>query len=111
MERVSEDHLWFVQVLDRMGSPCPKNFSWFVRSKLAGMGCPRNRAQLAYLAQNGIKTVVNLTEMSHYSEEAISHGITVHQIPIADYCSPSLVQIQQFMSLLDSTSEVSTSVL
>ena len=104
---IREDDLWFVQVLERMGTPSPKNFSWFVGSKLAGMGCPRNRAQLAYLAQNGIKTVVNLTEMNHYSEEATSLGIAVHQIPIPDYCSPSLVQIQQFMSLLDSTKEVS----
>ena len=103
--------MWFAQMLDRMGSPGPKNFSWFVGRKLAGMGCPRNEAQLAYLAQNGIRTLVDLTEMTCYSEQAENLGITVHQIPIPDYCPPSLIQIQQFMSLLDNTKEVSVIVL
>ena len=85
----------------------PRNFSWFVENKLAGMGYPKDEAELAYLAHKaGIKTLVNLTQTSNYVDQANELGISVHQIVIDDFCPPSLDQIQQFLSIVDNCKEV-----
>ncbi|KAL5460353.1 hypothetical protein EMCRGX_G033798 [Ephydatia muelleri] len=80
----------------------PRNFSWFVENKLAGMGYPKDDAELAYLARDaGIKTLVNLTEISNYADQAEELGISVHQIAIPDFYPPSIAQIEEFVSIVD----------
>ena len=87
----------------------PRNFSWFVENKLAGMGYPKDEVELAYLAHKaGIKTLVNLTQTNTYVDQAEELGIAVHQIVIDDFCPPSLAQVQEFLSILDKSKEVST---
>ena len=80
----------------------PRNFSWFVEGKLAGMGCPRDE-DIPFLKDQGIKTLVNLTSFSapNYIKSAEEHELTVHSITIQDFCPPTMEQIQQFISILD----------
>ncbi len=83
----------------------PSNFSWFVQGRLAGMGFPKG-TDILFLAQSGIKTLVNLTRDECYLEAAKDNGITVHIIYIPDFTPPSLQQINRFLELVDATKEV-----
>lgn len=72
----------------------PYRFSWFVEGKLAGMAWPRDH-QMEYLAQQGIKVLVNLTgEPTVYEPVAVDQGITCHCISIADFCPPTNDQVK-----------------
>ena len=85
----------------------PRNFSWFVENKLAGMGYPKDDAELVYLVRDaGIKTLVNLTEISNYADQAEELGISVHQIAIPDFYPPSVAQIEEFVSIVDKSNGV-----
>lgn len=78
----------------------PRNFSWFIENKLAGLGYPTNE-DMSFLTESGIKTLVNLTANSPtYNESATAHGITVHSINIQDFTPPTMSQIDQFLHIV-----------
>ena len=83
----------------------PRNFSWFVEGKLAGMAYPRE-TDLAFLAGQGIKTLVNLTPDDYYSGVAEQHGVQMKTIRVPAFEPPTLEQIREFLELVDSTKEV-----
>ena len=85
----------------------PRNFSWFVEGKLAAMGYPMNE-DLAFLAEQGIKTLIDLTGSCLYRESAVSHGFTVHSIAIQDFCPPTIEQIEDFLNIVDNAENVSS---
>ncbi len=87
----------------------PSNFSWFVEGRLAGMAFPKE-TDILFLAQSGIKTLVNLTGDECYLEAAKDNGISVHIICVPDFNPPSLQQINRFLELVDATKEVYHSV-
>ena len=86
----------------------PRNFSWFVEGKLAGMAYPRE-TDLAFLAGQGIKTMVNLTPDDYYSGLAEQHGVQMKTIRVPAFEPPTLEQIREFLELVDSTKEASSS--
>lgn len=86
----------------------PRSFSWFVEGKLAGMAYPRE-TDLAFLAGQGIKTLVNLTPDDYYSGLAEQHGVQMKTIRVPAFEPPTLGQIQEFLELIDSTKEASSS--
>ena len=84
----------------------PRNFSWFVEGKLAGMAYPE-KENIPFLVEAGVKRLVNMTEHdAEYTKVASASGITVHNICVAAFCPPSVQQIQEFLDILDSNSEV-----
>ena len=85
-----------------MGTPAPRNFSWFVEGKLAGMGFPEEE-HFAFLVDSGVKTLVNLTQF-HYSTEP--YDIAVHNICVADFYAPTVEQIKEFLEIVDNAQEV-----
>ena len=88
----------------------PKNFSWFVEGKLAGMAWPYEE-HLDFLASSGINCIVNLAEdESRLQDTAASMGIKVHNIRIQSFCSPTPLQIEEFIALCAEEDNVSFSV-
>ncbi len=83
----------------------PRNFSWFVEGRLAGMAYPKE-TDIPFLAQSGIKTLVNMTRDDYYSEVAEANGVAVHTIYVPDFEQPSLHQINDFLEIVDATKEV-----
>lgn len=91
-----------------MARQCP-NFSWFVEKKLAGLAYPSGE-DMAFLAEQGVKTIINLCEgpSSSYSEEATAAGIrVVESISIVDFTPPTHQQIVEFLDIVTSSIEVS----
>ena len=90
----------------------PRNFSWFVEKKVAGLGYPFDSENMTFLAEQGIKTLVNLCESGRpgYAEKAETLGIKLVSIPIVDVTPPTLEQIEEFLQILASASDVSKSV-
>jgi len=86
----------------------PRHFSWFVDGKLAGMGYPKD-TDIPFLADAGIKTLVNLTETKtpDYFAVAETHKIGVHTVQTQAFCPPSNEQIQQFLKIVDDAQGVS----
>ena len=66
--------------------------------------CPTN---LAFLAGQGIKTLINLTEYDDYSEAAKQHDVEMKAIFIPEFEPPTLEQIREFLKIVDSVKEVS----
>jgi hypothetical protein len=82
------------RVAGHAGGLIPYRFSWFVERKLAGMAWPQIDS-VHYLADNGIKVLVNLTgEPTDYKNKATEVGIECITISIADFCPPTVVQVQ-----------------
>ena len=89
-----------------MALPCPRNFTWFVADKLAGMGYPQPEG-IPFLAAEGIKTLINVTRGTpNYSEAAAAHRITMHSIDVQDFCPPTTEQIEEFIRLVDNADGV-----
>ena len=87
----------------------PRNFSWFVEKKVAGLGYPFDSEDMTFLAEQGVKTLVNLCESGRpgYAEKAETLGIKLVSIPIVDFTPPTLEQIEEFLQILASASDVS----
>ena len=86
----------------------PRNFSWFVDGKLAGLAYPRD-TDIPFLADAGIKTLINITETGtpDYFAVAEAHGIGAHTIPTQAFCPPSNEHIQQFLKIVGEAPGVS----
>ena len=66
---------------------------------------------MAFLAQQGIKTLINITDAPpKYAEEAELHGIRVVSIPVIEFSPPTLQQIEDFLHILSSASGVCTNM-
>ena len=68
-----------------------------------------DKSDMAFLAGQGIKTLVNLTEYDCYSRAAEKHGLEMKSIFIPEFEPPTQEQIQEFIEVVDSTKEVSFS--
>lgn len=85
----------------------PHNFSWFVDKKLAGLAHP-GEEDMAFLAQQGIKTLINLCERSpYYLAKAEAAGIKMVSIPIIDFTPPTHQQIKEFLDIVKFSVDVS----
>lgn len=73
----------------------PKKFSWFIPGKLAGMAWPDNDS-IQYLADGGIKTIINLTEENPpvYLRTATDLGIKCIQVRVECFGPPTMEQVE-----------------
>ena len=76
----------------------PRNFSWFVEGRLAALGFPSTRADIEFLCSRGVKRLISLTE----SPPSL-HGfpLTHVHIPIVDFTPPSIEQVNEFLSAVE----------
>ena len=88
---------------DKSASARPRNFSWFVEGKLAGMGWPYEE-NMEWLRDQGICLLVNLTSSGcMYQEVAKTLGITCTSIPMPDFSAPSMNQITEFVDVVQTS--------
>jgi atypical dual specificity phosphatase len=77
-------------------------FSWIIEKKLAGMPRPRGRepdgGDFGFLAKNGIRLLVTLTEQSPNADALARFDIASIHIPVRDFGAPSVAQLQQFVA-------------
>ena len=78
-----------------------KNFAEVEKGKLYRSAQPMYDYEFAWLAKQGILTLVNLREESNHDEEhAPKHGLHVIKYNIKDHHSPRLQQAHLFMTLV-----------
>lgn len=79
---------------------------WIDKPKILGSGNP-GIDKLRELRKEGFDTVICLLEnmqLAFYSvDEAEMIGYTIHSIPIANFRSPALPQMKEFLTLVDSS--------
>lgn len=77
------------------------NFSFVIDGELAGMACPGRfadlRDDLIYLRQQGVGSIVSLTEYPLDLRPLESFGFTYLHLPIPDYHPPTVDQVWTFL--------------
>ncbi|PSN37353.1 Dual specificity protein phosphatase 23 [Blattella germanica] len=76
----------------------PWNFSWIVKDELAGMGWPQTLENFKFLEQQGIKHLVTLSPEKRPPARAFPE-INWIEIPIEEFCAPTLKQMKDFIDL------------
>lgn len=76
----------------------PFNFSWVVQDELAAMGCPRIPSNLRFLEKEGIKFLVTLSPEKRPPIHTFP-DLKWTEIPIQEFCSPSVSQIKAFIDI------------
>ena len=74
----------------------PRKFSWFIEGKLAGMAWPSNDS-IQFLADSGIKTIINLTEENPpcYEKIADQVGIKCIQVRVECFGPPTMEMVNE----------------
>ena len=79
------------------------NFSWVLEERLAAMPFPLTDDAYVMLQQLGIKTILNLT--GYVDDAAPLASFQVYRIPIVNMKAPTLEQMQQAISLIQTSLE------
>jgi len=93
-------------------SVAPWNFSWIVQDEFAGMAWPKTLENFNFLMGVGIKHLITLSPEKRPPAQAFPE-INWVEIPIEEFCSPTLDQIKEFIEICNSCrdkGEVSTTV-
>ncbi len=81
------------------------NFSFVIPGKLAGSGRPGGygdpRADLAWLARQGIGAVVTLTEEPLDPAALRDAGLKSLHLPVQDFRAPRMTQMRRFVSFVE----------
>lgn len=79
----------------------PYNFSWFIDGKIAGMGCPRNEANLNYLVDAGVDHLITLSPERHPPIVEFDRKLKWTEIRIKEFGAPTLKQILKFIEICE----------
>lgn len=79
----------------------PRNFSWLIPDRLAGMGLPRSVDELAALRAQGVRALVSLHEQPLPIAALERCGLTATHIPIADFTAPTMEQAADAVAAID----------
>ena len=80
----------------------PRNFSWLIQDEIAGMGRPvAIVADLEFLKDNGVESIVSLTELPLHKPLIEEFGFEYKHIPIPDFSTPTLEQIEEFVTFVN----------
>ena len=84
----------------------PRNFSWVIDNRLAGMARPgagdQARAALTYLSAHGVGFLVSLTEEPLDPALLDEAGLESLHLPVADFTAPTVDQLRTFVRAADS---------
>lgn len=78
----------------------PWNFSWIIQGKLAGSCRPESKKDIIWLKNQGVKSIVGLTENPLDYEWIKDAGLGYLHEPIADHMPPSVKQIERITSFI-----------
>lgn len=74
-----------------------RNFSWLIEGEIAGMARPASVNTLEILKDNDIGAIVSLSEFSLSKGLIEEFGFEVKHIPLKDFSTPSIKQIEDFI--------------
>jgi len=77
--------------------------SWILPDQVLAVGYPRTDAALAWLADVGIKVVVNLHERAHSDEAMARHGLEQVHLPTRDFTPPSPEALRRGVDVIEHT--------
>ncbi len=78
------------------------NFSWLIEHKLAGVSRPWSEDALIILKAQGVKALLSLTEEPISPEFLVKVSIQAEHLPIADYTAPTITQVDQAITAINS---------
>jgi atypical dual specificity phosphatase len=90
--------------LRAMSTPLP-NFSWLLPDLVAGCGRPRGPETVAYLAKNGVRRLVTLTEEPLPEDWLRAAGIEGLHVPVPDFGAPTAAQLADAVDALQASIE------
>lgn len=87
----------------------PTNFSWLIEKKLAGSGIPTSFEEFEWINNQGIKSIVTMTEDS-LPDEWIKEINYLH-VPTADFTSPDMDKIDTAVEFIHDQIQNNQSVM
>ncbi len=76
-----------------------RNFSWLIEDEVAGMAKPSSSIDdFEFLKDNGVEAIVTLSESPLNQNLVEEFCFQVIHIPIRDFSTPSLEQIEEFVA-------------
>ena len=87
----------------------PTNFSWLIEEKLAGSGIPTSLDEFEWLLNQGVKSIVTMTEKS--LPDNWTHKIDYLHIPTADFHAPNMEEIDSAVEFIQNQIENNQSVM
>ena len=78
----------------------PWNFSWVINGKLAGCSRPESKNDLIWLKNQGVESIVNLTEYPIPNEWIKKAELGYMHESINDHMAPSVEQIDKIISFI-----------
>jgi atypical dual specificity phosphatase len=73
----------------------PTGFTWVEDHSLAGTGYPASRSQVRWLAKNGIRSILTLTEQPLPGDWLRGFDVKVGHVPMKDHQPPSLEDLER----------------
>jgi atypical dual specificity phosphatase len=67
----------------------PTNFGWVIEGTLAGSGFPSSAAQVRWLKENGVRSILTLTEDPLPKEFMEGSGVSSIHVRMSDHAAPS----------------------
>ena len=87
----------------------PTNFSWLIEEKLAGSGIPTSLDEFEWLLNQGVKSIVTMTENS--LPDDWTQQIDYLHIPTADYHAPNMEEIDSAVEFIQNQIQNKQSVM
>jgi len=79
----------------------PTNFSWVIDGKLAGCGLPVSESEFRWLAEQGIKSVVTVREVSLPSDWFEGSDIDYLHLEVEDFGAPNIEDLIQAVDFIE----------
>lgn len=92
----------FLRKLRAKVEDTPTGFVWVEDRTLAGSGYPASRSQVAWLARNGIGSILSLTERPLPSEWAAGTDLVIRHVPMKDHELPSVESMAEGVKFIES---------
>jgi len=78
------------------------NFSWMIEKRLAGVSYPRSEDAIVLLQKLGIQALLSLSEESLSEDLLRKYKIQWEHLPVTDFTAPTLEQVEQALTIIDS---------
>ena len=82
-------------------SDVPTDFSWVKRGRLAASGLPSSRAQITWLARQGVNSILTLTESPLPREWFNGTNIRVKHLPLKDHGALTVHGLNEAVTYID----------
>ncbi|XP_052764028.1 dual specificity protein phosphatase 23-like [Mya arenaria] len=79
----------------------PKNFSWVVDNRLAGLGWPGTIEEIQFLKKVGVKRLISLTESRLEILQKFPGEFVVLFCKVQDFTPPTLHQIKECIAFIE----------